>query len=125
MRNTKQKDLVFSIIDNSYDHLTAKQVYEIAVNSITNISLGTVYRIVNSLASNHQIIRIPTKSGIDHFDRIPIKRHSHFICDECYKIVDIFKVDYNFNKDEFAQYKINDVEITFTGICNECMKGRN
>lgn len=124
MRSTKQKDLVFSIINNSYSHLTAKQTYEIAIKTITNISLGTVYRILNVLADNHQIKRITTKSGVDHFDRIPNKRHSHFICDECERIVDIFKTDYKFNENELNGYQINDIEITFTGICNECMKER-
>lgn len=124
MRNTKQKDLVFDIISNSYNHLTANQTYDEAIKMKKNISLGTIYRILNQLADNHQIIRITTKSGIDHFDRIPTKRHSHFICDNCDKIVDIFKTDYKFNEDELNGYQVNDIEITFTGICNECMKER-
>lgn len=124
MRNTKQKDLVLNIINSSYNHLTAKETYEEARKIIPNISLGTVYRVLNKLADNHKILRITTKSGIDHFDRIPKKKHNHFICNQCGKITDIFKTDYIFDKKELKDYQITNVEITFTGICNECKKGR-
>ena len=95
-----------------------------AKEDIPSISLGTVYRILNSLADNHKIIRITTSSGIDHFDRIPEERHSHFICDECGIIVDIFNTTYSYDESELNGYDIKDVEITFTGICKDCMKGR-
>ena len=124
MRNTKQKQLIFDIINNNYNHLTAKEAYYIAKEKIPNISLGTVYRILNSLVDDNKIIRITTKFGIDHFDRIPLIRHSHFICDECNKITDIFNTKYSYDVKELNGYSINDVEITFTGICNECMKGK-
>lgn len=44
MRNTKQRECILDIINNSYDHLNAYQVYDKAREIISNISLGTVYR---------------------------------------------------------------------------------
>lgn len=49
MRNTTQRNLILDIINNSCEHLTAEEVYEIARKSILNISLGTVYRDLNIL----------------------------------------------------------------------------
>ena len=43
MRNTKQRECILDIINNSYDHLNAYQVYDKAREIISNISLGTVY----------------------------------------------------------------------------------
>ena len=124
MRNTKQKQLVYDIIESSYDHLTANLVYEEARKTISNISLGTVYRILNDLVDNHKIKRLTTKSGIDHFDRIDGKRHHHFICDKCGKITDVFQSNFTYQKNELKDYQIDSVEITFTGLCNDCLKGR-
>ncbi len=124
MRSTKQKELIFAIINNSRSHLTAQETYEEAKKIIANISLGTVYRILNGLVESNQILRIATSSGVDHFDRISTKHHNHFICDNCNQITDIFKADYTFDKSELKDYQLNDVEIIFTGICNECTKGR-
>ena len=78
MRNTRQKRLIFNIVNNSKTHPTVKDVYCLAMNVIPKISLGTVYRILNELVSNHQILRITTESGIDHYDRIPQEKHSQF-----------------------------------------------
>lgn len=124
MRNTKQKQLIFDIINNNYNHLTAKETFIEAKKTINNISLSTVYRILNSLVDDNKILRITTKFGIDHFDRIPPIRHSHFICDKCMKITDVFNSKYSYDINELNGYIINDVEIIFSGICNECMKGK-
>lgn len=124
MRNTKQKELIFEIINESRSHLSAQETYNIARKKINNISLGTVYRILNNLVDSNKIIRLTTKSGIDHFDRIPDVRHSHFICDVCNKIYDIDGISYSINSDMLNKFTINDVEITLTGICDECTKGK-
>ena len=123
MRNTIQKELVFTIVNNSYAHLSAQEIYLEAKKTIKNISLGTVYRILNDLANNHKILRIKTRSGIDHFDRIPEERHHHFICNNCGKIIDVFNAKYLYDENELKNYQITNVDITFTGLCNECKKG--
>lgn len=123
MRNTKQKELIFKIVNFSYDHLCAQDVYNIARKEIPNISLGTVYRILNELVSNHQILRITTESGIDHYDRIPQEKHSHFICSKCGKIIDIFKCKCSLDNDELKKYDVDSYEVIIKGLCNDC-KGK-
>lgn len=122
MRNTKQKKLIYEIVDNSHNHMTANEVYEKARESINNISLGTVYRILNVLSNNHQIRRITTKSGVDHFDSITNENHQHFICSCCGKITDVFNSKIFYQKEELTGFRIDSIEITFTGVCNECVK---
>lgn len=122
MRNTKQKQLVNQIVQSSYNHLSAKQIYLEAKKGIPHISLGTVYRILNELAENHQIVRITTKSGVDHFDRLEEKKHQHFICNNCGKIIDIFHSNCSYLEEELKNFRIEDIEITFTGLCNDCVR---
>lgn len=124
MRQTKQKQLVYDIVSSSHAHLTANEVYELARQTISHISLGTVYRILNDLTDNHKILRITTESGVDHFDRLDEVPHQHFICNECGKIVDVFHTDYSYQDEELKDYLVEQVKITFTGLCNDCMKGR-
>ena len=78
MRNTKQRDLILNIINNSYNHLTAEEVYEIARKEISNISLGTVYRNLIVLTNLRKIRKIKTFDAKDHYDRM--HKHNHFIC---------------------------------------------
>lgn len=119
MRNTKQKELILNIINNSYDHLNALEVYLIAKEDMPNISLGTVYRNLNLLVSDEQIIRIKTKER----DRFDAKRenHNHFICIKCNKIIDI-KNDYELSSNYINGNKVIDYQIKYIGICRECLE---
>ena len=60
MRNTTQRNLILDITNNSCEHLTAEEVYEITRKSISNISLGTVYRNLNILVELQKIRKIKT-----------------------------------------------------------------
>ena len=122
MRNTKQKNLIFEIINNSYDHLSAYQVYDIARADMPNISLGTVYRNLNNLVDSNQIRKIIDLNGVEHFDNLKIS-HNHFICTNCNHIYDIIKnVDIPLEC-EFG--KVESYEIIYKGICHNCCKEEN
>ena len=49
MRNTKQKEIILNIVNNSSNHLNANSIYLKAKEVMPNISLGTVYRNLNNL----------------------------------------------------------------------------
>ncbi len=118
MRNTKQKDLILKIINNSCNHPTANEVYEIARLDIPNISLGTVYRILNNLVEKGKIRNINTMDDIHHYDNINHK-HDHFICIKCGLVEDVEK-----NSKEIKTINNNqvlDCDITYKGICEKCI----
>ena len=123
MRNTIQRNLILDIINNSCDHLTAEEVYDIARKSISNISLGTVYRNLNHLTELQKIWKIKTFDGKDHYDKLHIK-HNHFICLKCNKIFDILEISNIEHKNIPDDFEIVNYDITYFGYCNECKKGR-
>lgn len=117
MRNTKQRKCIFNIINNSYNHLNAYEVYDIAKKVIPNISLGTVYRNL-MLLSEKDMIRTLIVDGVIRYDRKDI--HDHFICDKCKCIIDIPR------KDNDIKYidgnLVMDYDIKYRGICKKCQK---
>ena len=118
MRNTKQRNLILNIVNNSYDHLNAESIYEIARKTLPNISLGTVYRNLNQLLEMKKIKKIKMADG-DRFDNLN-EKHNHFICEKCYKIIDVKdNIMLNF---KIGNNKIVDYEINFIGICEDCLK---
>jgi Fur family transcriptional regulator, peroxide stress response regulator len=123
VRNTIQRNLILDIINNSCDHLTAEEVYDIARKSISNISLGTVYRNLNQLTELQKIWKIKTFDGKDHYDKLHIK-HNHFICLKCNKIFDILEISNIEHKNIPDDFEIVNYDITYSGYCNECKKGR-
>ena len=49
MRYSKQRELVMQTVQNLCDHPTAEEIYDAAVKECPGLSLGTVYRNLNSL----------------------------------------------------------------------------
>ncbi len=90
MRYSRQRQLITDIIKNRCDHPTADMIYASARNLEPNISLGTVYRNLKLLESEGVIITLETEDKRLHYDG-DVSRHSHFICSNCGKIIDIFK----------------------------------
>ena len=124
MRNTRQRNLVLDIINNSYNHPTAYQVYEECIKEIPNISLGTVYRNLNSLVDNNLIRKIPMSDGNDRFDKT-LYNHNHIYCYKCDKLYDVnvllSKKEINFIENETG-FKITDCNFNINGICKDCIK---
>ncbi len=121
MRLSKQRNLILDIINNSCDHLNTDEIYGIAKENIPSISLGTVYRNINQLVLDNKIIRIKTNEGLDRYDNLNVKHH-HFICSNCNKIIDVFdRINFDINNVDGNQ--IDDFEVKFVGICNDCKQG--
>ena len=120
MRNTKQKQLILQIINNSTNHLNAFEVYEEARKSMPNISLGTVYRNLNMLVEEKNARRLKATSGIDRFDNTKTQHH-HFVCMKCGKYYDVFdKIELKNLEENYGIIKNYEAQIN--GICNDCLK---
>ena len=49
MRYSKQRELVMQQVEQLHDHPTAEEIYQNALRECPGLSLGTVYRNLNSL----------------------------------------------------------------------------
>ena len=120
MRNTRQRNCIFDIVNNSYEHLTAYQVYDKAKQVISNISLGTVYRNLNMLVEEKNARRLKATNGIDRFDNTKTQHH-HFVCMKCGKYYDVFdKIELKNLEENYGIIKNYETQIN--GICNDCLK---
>lgn len=122
MRKSKQNDLILEIINNSYNHPNAYVIYEKCREQIPNISLGTVYRNLNNLVNATKIKRIKMPDNIDRYDKIN-NFHPHFMCLKCMGIYDLELQD-DFFQENLNGNKVLDYEISFKGICKNCLDNR-
>lgn len=90
MRYSKQRELITDILKCRKDHPTADMIYQSARMIEPNISLGTIYRNLKLLADEGEIITLETEDKKLHYDG-DVSRHSHFICSDCGKIIDLFR----------------------------------
>ena len=92
-RTTIQRMKVLEFLQSVDTHPTAEEIYKEVSRQIPTITLATVYRNLNILADNNEILRFEFNKEL-HFDG-NIKPHYHFACTNKNKIIDIFPNKYN------------------------------
>lgn len=118
MRNTKQRNLVLDIINNSFEHPTAYMIHKKCLEILPNISLGTVYRNLNTLVEIGKIQRLEIPGHIDRYDKLDY--HDHFVCRYCGKIYDLKRSNISYNK-MVSGHLIQECNIRYEGICCDCL----
>lgn len=126
MRYSKQREEILKIVSEAEDHPTAMMVYDRVKKIMPHVSLGTVYRNLNVLATEGVISKILMKDGYDRFDKTT-NNHNHLYCEKCGKIIDI---DSCFTNEELRKiedktgFKITNCNFKINGICAKCAKER-
>ena len=99
-------------------------VYNNIRKELPNISLGTVYRNLNFLADNNEVLRLNCGDGYVHFDGCTYP-HNHFFCRQCRSLSDI-EMDSIEHIDKIANAGFNGVieghTVIFYGMCHNCLK---
>ena len=119
MRYSHQRELIENILKGRKDHPTADMVYETAREFEPSISLGTVYRNLKTLQSMGKIISLETVDKKIHYDG-DTSSHSHFICQKCGKIIDLFKPTETPKELLDMGLTVNDKKCFYYGECAEC-----
>lgn len=122
MNNTKQRQLIYETVQNSYDHPTADEIFQSVRESMPNISLGTVYRNLGVLAELDMIRKISVPGQADHFDRMS-EWHDHMICEKCGRMFD-FKLEHESSlADQIASssgMRVTGYSLVAHCICTQC-----
>lgn len=85
---SRQREAIKEYLANTKEHPTADTVYMNIREIYPSISLGTVYRNLNLLAEQGEILKINCRDGSDRFDGNR-KPHYHFLCNSCGKVFDL------------------------------------
>ena len=120
MKYSKQREMVLNALIDNKIHPTADTIYGIIKKDLPTISLATVYRNLNQLADNGDILKIQIPGEPDRFDST-ICDHHHFNCVKCGHVSDIMPEDINLGS--IANINGNvilDYQIILKGICKEC-----
>lgn len=120
-RNTIQRIKIIDYLKSVKTHPTAEMVYNAVVKDIPTITLATVYRNLNLLAEQRQILKFEVNKEF-RFDGDTCN-HQHCVCRKCDKIMDSFKKNisqYALNNINSNEFKADCVNIMFNGTCKKC-----
>jgi Fur family peroxide stress response transcriptional regulator len=121
-RRSRQRDTILKVVMNTKTHPRADWVYEQVRKEIPNISLGTVYRNLKSLAEAGEIYQLELAGSTSLFDG-NMDNHYHFRCKKCGDMYDLDEpVDRSIEK-RIAQktgFKITQQRLELLGLCTKC-----
>jgi len=102
-------------------HPTVDQIFNGLIKEVPTLSKATVYNTLNLLIEAKLVRVITIEDNETRYDTT-ISDHGHFKCEQCGIIFD-FKVNIdNFIACELSEFKINEKNVYFNGICPSCLK---
>ncbi len=109
---------------SEYGHLSISKMYELVKEKFPSISLATIYKNVNAMIDNGFLKEVKI-IGQDSRYELNYGEHSHVVCKECGKVVDIDIDTQTLFKEaeEKSTIKVESSSMVFYGICGECAKG--
>lgn len=123
MRYSKQRELVLQTVEELCDHPTAEEIFDKAAPECPGLSLGTVYRNLNSLVDAGKVRRVSIPGKADRFDHT-LRWHSHLYCSACGNVVDADVDEKQVMKLVRRQKDVvvQDCAVVLFGLCEECAK---
>lgn len=121
-RNTVQRQIVLQAVRSLHDHPTADSIYAVIAAEHPSISKATVYRNLNQLALQGEILRVPVPTGADRFD-FNTQEHYHVRCTECGNVYDVFMPPISDLLDrvtDSSDVELTHYDILFEGVCAAC-----
>ncbi|NLA33835.1 MAG: transcriptional repressor [Tenericutes bacterium] len=120
IRETKQKQLIIDLIENSKNHYTAEEIFNIIRKKNSNISRATVFRNLKRLSENGIIKKLELSGSADRYD--VFNPHYHAKCIYCKKIIDL-KIPYNVELNNIvSSHQVIDHDLVFKIVCDKCKK---
>ena len=116
----KYAEMILNIINESYDHMTAEQIFLILKRKAPSVVLATIYNNLNMLCEKELIRKVSLEGSPDRYDRI--QRHDHLVCKRCGKISDMSFEDLTEKLKLQLGENILSYDLKIFYLCPECRK---
>lgn len=121
-RATRQRKLILEELRKVKTHPTADSLFRAARRRLPSVSFGTVYRNLNLLKDEGQILELTCGKYSCRYDG-DTKNHYHFFCLKCKKVFDLDEpilkdLDKKVSRKSGMNIKYH--RIDFYGYCKDC-----
>ena len=128
LRLTRQRRLIFSILESAQTHLNAKQLLEEAQKVDPGIDQVTIYRnltMLKRLGVVDELDLLHLKGDQHYYEARQVRAHSHVACLSCGKVFEFYtpamkRIDLALAKE--CGFEVSFSRIEIGGYCAECRK---
>lgn len=126
-RITRQRQIILEELRKVTSHPTADEVYEMVRKRLPNISLGTVYRNLETMFQAGIIQKLELGGTQKRFDG-NTANHYHIRCTNCGRLDDIGsnpipEIENAFR--DVCDYHITGHQLVLTGLCPKCKTAKS
>ncbi len=120
LKVTPQRIAIFESIVELNNHPTAENIIEYIRKNHPNISVATVYKVLEVFVENGLVDKVKTESDTMRYDAI-LERHHHIYCSDSEKIEDFIDAELNeildnyFSKKKIPHFQIEDIKLQIIG----------
>ena len=120
LKVTPQRIAIFEAILKLNNHPTAENIIEYIRKNHPNISVATVYKVLDVLVENHMIKKVKTENDIMRYDAI-MESHHHIYSSDSEKIEDYMDNELNemleayFREKKIPHFQIEDIKLQING----------
>lgn len=121
---THQRQVIYQAVMSAKDHPTPEAVYDKVKRQIPSISLGTVYKNLNTFLETGMLKEVSLHHGSLRVDA-NIEPHHHLVCRVCRSIIDLDDRDVQPARVLTrvpAGFKIERQNVEVIGICESCSR---
>lgn len=120
LKVTPQRVAIYEAVVKLKNHPTAEKIIDYIKKNHPNISVGTVYKVLDSLVENQLLKKVKNEKDVMRYDAI-MQQHHHLYCVETERIEDFDDPDLNkliteyFKKKKIKGFKVKDITLQITG----------
>lgn len=123
LKVTPQRVAIFEAVIALDNHPTADDIIAFIKTNHPNISVGTVYKVLDTYVENQLLYKVKTEKDIMRYDP-HLNNHHHLYCSETERIEDFEDEKLNeilndyFKNHQIKNFKIQDIKLQITGKFN-------
>ncbi|MGL5892641.1 MAG: Fur family transcriptional regulator [Bacteroidia bacterium] len=120
LKVTPQRVAIYEAVVKLKNHPTAENIIDYIKQNHPNISVGTVYKVLDSLVENNLLKKVKNEKDVMRYDSF-IQQHHHLYCTETERIEDFEDLNLDkiiteyFKKRKIRGFKIKDITLQITG----------
>jgi Fur family transcriptional regulator, peroxide stress response regulator len=123
LKVTPQRTAVLEALNSLKNHPTADNIKDYVIKNHPNISVGTIYKTLETFVEKGLVQKVKTEKGVMRYDAI-LEKHHHLYCEDTEHIEDFFDHKLNnmlekyFKKKKIPNFKVKDIKLQIIGTFN-------